>query len=230
MGHNPPIIQPPFQGPKFIILNTDESDGRGLHWTANNVSLIGPLEFFDPLCKSPESYRGYLRDWLVSCKINGDIKITALIPVESFASTTVSKDSRGETLRQIVQTSNARNLTYKKLHVSDFVCILVWSIKLNLSPSPAPPEKKICWSVLSWTVGLIPTRWPGWNSYNDLVGVMCRVRKKKTATLTCSSIPNPSVLWNLTTGLPKRSEFMLTQSLKWCLLQRGRNDAYFKEV
>ena len=47
------ILQFPFQGPKFIILNMDESDGRGLHWVALYVLYSGPLEFFDSLGEIP---------------------------------------------------------------------------------------------------------------------------------------------------------------------------------
>ena len=46
-----------FQGPKFVVLNTDESDGKGLHWVAVFVPYSGPLEFFDPLGESPETYK-----------------------------------------------------------------------------------------------------------------------------------------------------------------------------
>ena len=55
-----------FQGLKFVVLNTDESDGKGLYWVAVFVPYPGPLEFFDPLGESPETYKNYFKYWLES--------------------------------------------------------------------------------------------------------------------------------------------------------------------
>ena len=46
-----------FQGPKFVVLNQDESDGKGLHLVVVFVPYSGPLEFFDPFGESPETYK-----------------------------------------------------------------------------------------------------------------------------------------------------------------------------
>ena len=124
------IVQFPFQGPKFIILNTDECDGRGLHWVSVYVPYSGPLEFFDSLGKSPETYHDYFRDWLVS---SGRGYMRNEWRYQDYGTSTCGefcvyygiKRLRGETMRQIVQTLNARNLYYNELLVSDFVCKLI---------------------------------------------------------------------------------------------------------
>lgn len=124
------IIQFPFQGPELIILNTDENDGGGLHWVAVHVPFTGPLEFFDPLGKSPETYHNYFRDWLVS---SGRGYMRNEWRYQDYGTDTCGefciyygiKRLKGETMKQIVQSLNARHLSSNELLVSDFVCKLV---------------------------------------------------------------------------------------------------------
>lgn len=124
------IVQFPFQGPKLIILNTDESRGRGLHWVAVYVPFSGPLEFFDPLGESPETYHGYFRDWLVS---SGRSYMRNDRRFQDFGTSTCGefcvyygvKRLRGETMREIVQSFKARDLHFNEIVVSDFVCKLI---------------------------------------------------------------------------------------------------------
>ena len=124
------ILQFPFQGPKFVILNTDESDGRGLHWVAVYIPYSGPLEFFDSLGKSPEWYHDYFRDWLVS---SGRGYLRNEHRYQDYGTSTCGqfclyygiKRLRGESMREIVQTLNARNLHRNEFLVSDFVCKLI---------------------------------------------------------------------------------------------------------
>ena len=124
------IVQFPFQGPKFIILNTDESRGRGLHWVAVYVPFSGPLEFFDPLGKSPETYHAYFRDWLVS---SGRSYVRNGRRFQDYGTDTCGefcvyygvKRLRGETMREIVQSFNAQHLYFNEILVSDFVCKLI---------------------------------------------------------------------------------------------------------
>ena len=124
------IVQFTFQGPKFIVLNTDESDGRGLHWVAVYVPHSGPLEFFDSLGRGPETYHGYFKDWLVS---SGRSYVRNEWRYQDYGTGTCGefcvyygiKRLRGETMRQIVQTFDPRNLYYNELIVTDFVCKLI---------------------------------------------------------------------------------------------------------
>ena len=124
------ILQFSFQGPKFIILNTDESDGRGLHWVAVYVPYSGPLEFFDSLGESPESYRGYFRDWLISggrgyMRNEYRYQDRGTGTCGEFCLYYGIKRLRGETMHEIVQTLKPQNLHFNELLVSDFVCNLV---------------------------------------------------------------------------------------------------------
>ena len=42
---------------RFVISNTDTSEGQGIHWVVFYFPRRGPYEFFDSLGNSPESYR-----------------------------------------------------------------------------------------------------------------------------------------------------------------------------
>ncbi|MCG8032156.1 MAG: hypothetical protein JAZ03_08265 [Candidatus Thiodiazotropha taylori] len=123
------IFQFSFQGPRLLILNTDESDGRGLHWVTVYVPVFGPLEFFDSLGQSPGTYRDYFRSWLVS---SGRGYVRNGRRYQDYGTDTCGefciyyalKRLSGETMMQIVQTLDSRNLSYNELIVSDFVCNL----------------------------------------------------------------------------------------------------------
>ena len=120
------IFQFSFQGPKFIVLNTDESDGPGLHRVAVYLPDSGPLEFFDSLGKSPETYHGYFKDWIVS---SGRGYMRNEWRYQDYGTSTCGefciyygvKRLRGETMRQILLTLDPRNLYYNDIIVSDFV-------------------------------------------------------------------------------------------------------------
>ena len=124
------ILQFPFQGPNVIILNTDESDGRGLHWVALYVPYSGPLEFFDSLGESPESYHDYFRDWLVA---SGRSYMRNEYRYQDYGTDTCGefcvyygvKRLRGEPMPEIVHSLNARNLHLNEFLVSDFICRLI---------------------------------------------------------------------------------------------------------
>ena len=42
---------------RFVISNTDTSEGQGIHWVVFYFPRRGPYKFFDSLGNSPESYR-----------------------------------------------------------------------------------------------------------------------------------------------------------------------------
>lgn len=42
--------------PKCYVANTDRCSGRGLHWVVFYVPRRGPIEFFDSLGNTPDSY------------------------------------------------------------------------------------------------------------------------------------------------------------------------------
>ena len=115
-----------FQGPQFVVLKQDESDGKGLPWVAVFVPYSGPLEFFDPFGESPETYKNYFKYWLESIGSRNERRC------QSYCTTTCGefcvyyrvKRLTGETMREIVQSFDTRNLYLNEILVHDFVCKL----------------------------------------------------------------------------------------------------------
>lgn len=124
------IFQFPFQGPQFIVFNTDESGTEGSHWVAMFVPFSGPIEFFDPLGRRPESYQSYFRDWLIS---SAKSYMRNEWRYQDYGTPTCGefcvyfgvKRLKGETMREILKTFDARNLFNNEIIVHDYVCNLI---------------------------------------------------------------------------------------------------------
>ncbi len=58
--------------PILFIVNTDDSDGKGLHWVAQYFPIEQPAEFFDSLGRHPARYgmETYLSDHIPSYLYN----------------------------------------------------------------------------------------------------------------------------------------------------------------
>ncbi|VDI32556.1 Hypothetical predicted protein [Mytilus galloprovincialis] len=52
--------------PRSFVVNTDDCDGKGIHWVAFHFPREGPVEFFDSFGRAPEKYRSRFRDVLVA--------------------------------------------------------------------------------------------------------------------------------------------------------------------
>ena len=120
------ISQFQFQGPKFMVFNTDETGSRGTHWVAMFVPLSGPLEYFDPLGRKPETYRTYFRSWLEAgnrgyLRNEDRYQEYGTSSCGEFCVYYGVMRSRGLEMRDILLNFNVRNLLYNETVVSDFV-------------------------------------------------------------------------------------------------------------
>ena len=103
------------QGGRFVISNTDTSDGPGKHSIAFYFPKRGPYEFFDSLGNTPESYGVGFEKLLNKTYLvyNGQLQQLSSNVCGLYCAYYVIKRYQGKTLKNIVKEFNPRQ---KKLN------------------------------------------------------------------------------------------------------------------
>jgi hypothetical protein len=108
---------------KFVIANTDTSDGPGKHWVTFYFPKQGPYEFFDSLGKKPNDYNvGFEtvltnKFWMVCDPIQDTKSDTCGLYCVYYIITKCT----GRTIKDIVKPFNVYNRQWNDIYVKNVV-------------------------------------------------------------------------------------------------------------